>query len=631
MTWRGRALALCGGALAAAGWLGAGSVAGALAWGGAFLISCLGYGLLAVAAAARLQRWAAAQSRPLPPSPLPLVGALGYALLTLLGTALAQLGLFAAPVQRGAVVLGVAALAALASQLEPAPGSPPRRAGWGAWLGVVSVGVALAILQLYAVDLVIHDDEINHVMALARLWDAGDLVPLRLSLGGQVVGEALASLSAGAESPFFLDGLGALALLGLALSLGAARGKAMLPALAVMGAWMLLFYPPEDTFTLRWPAGALHLGLFALLRQLFDEAPALGSPAPGSSAPGSSEGGASAPRRGEQALVSLLALALASLRSELVPVALVYVASAFVLGPRGAARRWTRQQLALALAAAFLTLFALGLASGGAPLLAASKAAACLVAVALARAALLVLGTFPWWSALGAAALAYCTGVVSSRLGLLPIGVNSFNVGLSLFVHAPFLLALLVEEGGARRGARLYPLVAALLLGWVLADVHQAAFTRNNPLTTSTVELGMRGELAQASGLAADQEALSLRLRRLQARTPRGAALGLWGRSAGSLDYRRNPIRDVSWTAISAHRRSNRAAFLGGLTAQSLAGVDYVIVESFASPLRVVESERFYPKFDRPLPTFSTPTSLVADRLELVAEEGNEQLYKVRR
>lgn len=634
--------ALLGSALAAAGWLGAGSIGGALAWAGAVLLACLGYGAAVARGAARLQGAA------LPALPLPLVGVLGYAALTVAGTALAKGGLFGSAVQLGAVLLGHGLWLGFGAALPRR--ATARRLGVAPWIGVALAGGLIALMRLFSVDRVISDDEINHVMALARLWGAGELLPMRLSLGGQVVGEALASLAAGAEAPFFLDGLCALALLALALSLLPARGGLALPGLAAIGWWMVMFYAPGGVLIIRWPMGLLCVASFALLRQLFDEAPLVepsgapdgaaqeaaneaGAGAANGAAAGAANGAGASPasRRGERALLLLLAAALATLRNELVPVALVLAVAALCFGEQGRARRWTRGQRAGALGAAFIALALLGAASGTPLPLAFGKAAACLVAVPLVLLLLLFAGTFAWWSALGAALLALVVGLLSSRLGLMPIGVRSFATGLALLSQLPFLIALLFEK--APRRAHLYPVTAALVFVWMFTDSLNLAVYRDvdrGRLPNRLTELGARAELAYFSGLAANERSADERLRSLQGQVPRGARLGLWGRSAAKLDYRRNPIRDVSWTAVSAHRRSNRPAFLGGLTAKSLAGLDYVIVESFVAPLRASDDE-----FDRKTgarnPTYATPTLLVADRLELVALVGNEQLYRVRR
>lgn len=632
--------ALLGSALAAAGWLGAGSIGGALAWAGAVLLACLGYGAAVGRGAARLQGAA------LPALPLPLVGVIGYAALTVAGTALAQGGLFGSAVQLGAVLLGQGLWLGFGAALPRR--APARRLGVAPWIGVALAGGLIALMRLFSVDRVISDDEINHVMALARLWDVGDLLPMRLSLGGQVVGEALASLAAGAEAPFLLDGLCALALLALSLSLLPARGGLALPGLAAIAWWMVMFYAPGGVLISRWPMVLLCVASFALLRQLFDEAPLIepsGAPdgAANEAANGAADGGANrgangaaaagasaASRRGERALLLLLAAALATLRNELVPVALVLAVAALCFGEQGRARRWTRGQRAGALVAAFVALALLGAASGTPLPLAFGKSAACLVAVPLVLLLLLFAGTFAWWSALGAALLALVVGLLSSRLGLMPIGVRSFATGLALLTQLPFLIALLLEK--APRRAHLYPVTAALVFVWMFTDSLNLAVYRDvdrGRLPNRLTELGARAELAYFSGLAANERSADERLRSLQGQVPRGARLGLWGRSAAKLDYRRNPIRDVSWTAVSAHRRSNRPAFLGGLTDKSLAGLDYVIVESFVAPLRE-RDDVFDRKTGARNPTYATPTLLVADRLELVALVGNEKLYRVR-
>lgn len=614
--------ALLGSALAAAGWLGAGSIGGALAWAGAVLLACLGYGAAVGRGAAQLQ------GAPLPALPLPLVGVLGYAALTVAGTALARIGLFGSAVQLGAVLVGQGLWLGFGAALPR--WAPARRLGVAPWIGVGLAGGLIALLRLFSVDRVISDDEINHVMALARLWGAGDLLPMRLSLGGQVVGEALASLAAGASAPFFLDGLCALGLLALALSLLPARGGLALPGLAVIAWWMVMFYAPGGVLISRWPMVLLCVASFALLRQLFDEAP-LVERAGATQGEAHGEPASLVSRRGERALLLLLAAALATLRNELVPVALVLAVAALLFGEAGLARRWSRGQRAGALAAAFVALALLG-AGSGAPLpLAFGKAAACLVAVPLVLLLLLLTGTFAWSSALGAALLSLVVGLVSSRLGLMPIGVRSFATGLALLSQLPFLVALLFEK--APRRAHLYPVTAALVFVWMFTDSLNLAVYRDvdrGRLPNRLTELGARAELAYFSGLAANERSVDERLRSLQGQVPPGARLGLWGRSAAKLDYRRNPIRDVSWTAVSAHRRSARPAFLGGLTAKSLAGVDYVIVESFVAPLRERDDE-----FDRKTgarnPTYAAPTLLVEERLELVALVGNEKLYRVRR
>jgi hypothetical protein len=105
----------------------------------------------------------------------------------------------------------------------------------------------------------------------------------------------------------------------------------------------------------------------------------------------------------------------------------------------------------------------------------------------------------------------------------------------------------------------------------------------------------------------------------LQARVPAGAALGFWGTHPGRLDFRRNPITDLSWP----RSRATLATFLAPLSRQSLEEVDFVIVEAVKKWLGG--------GLDPWGSAEAGPTGAVEDVLELVAEARSARLYRVRK
>lgn len=615
----GRILALLGGALALGGWRWADTLGGGLAWAGGALIACAGYGS-ALALALRYRRgqgvsglWAArhAQAGAAGPPPLlPLTVTLGLVTLILLGTGLGHLGLFSATVVRALVALGLLLALVLPPRVE-APRAPMAVGG------VLALGFVLACLRLAGEGRVVSDDDINHLGALARLWQTGAFPPMQQQLGGQLVGEAVFSLGIGSWAPFFFDGICGLLVFWLMTERATRRedGFAM-PVLVIVFFWMLLLEQSSVAIICRWPSALLHVALFSWLRDRD-----LGLE------PDEHEERVQGLRR-----VVVLGLGLCSLRFELVPVALIYVAAAFA---RDRLPTWSRRDMVRAAAAAVLVLAGVGVLGGNAIPLALGKAAACLVAVPVALLLLLFLGSFRWWSAPGLALIAVGAGFLAASLSLTPPGSRSVAVVLAVALHAPLLAALLVERAafsrwgtpvgravGTSAAGRLYPLVAAAMVMtiflhslWPLALHHHF----RSPFTTRFVDFIDRLERLGTTG---GDSAIDQRMRRLQHRIPAGARLGVWGKSAGRLDYRRNPITDVSWSPATGRR-----VFLAGITRKQLAELDYLVVEAFVRTRwrdYVVEDEVVKA-------THSVPTIFVEDQLELVAAEGWERLYKVRR
>lgn len=612
----GRILALLGGALALGGWRWTETLGGGLAWAGAALIACAGYGS-ALELALRYRRgqglgglWRARPSPQTPAGPaplLPLTVTLGLVALLLLGTALGHLGLFSAPVVRALVALGLLIALVLPPRVE-APRAPMAVGG------VLALGFLLACLRLAGEGRVVSDDDINHLMALARLWQTGAFPAMQQQLGGQLAGEALFTLAIGSWAPFFFDGICGLLVFWLMTERATRRedGFAM-PVLVIVFFWMLLLEQSSVAIVCRWPSALLHVALFSWLRDR-DLGRDLGL------------GSLDDDRARGLGSVVVLGLGLASLRFELVPVALLYVAAAVA---RDLLPTWSRRDMARAAAAAVLVLAGLGVLGGHSIPLALGKAVACLAAVPVALLVLLFLGTFRWWSAPGLALIAIGAGFIAASLSLTPAGSRSVAVMLAVVLHAPLLAALLVERAAFSRwgtpvtgAGRLYPVVAAAVVMaiflqslWPLALHHHF----RSPFTTRFVDFIDRLERIGTTG---GDSAIDQRMRRLQHRIPAGARLGVWGKSAGRLDYRRNPITDVSWSPATGRR-----VFLAGITRKQLDDLDYLVVEAFVRTRwrdYVVEDEVVKA-------THSVPTIFVEDRLELVAAEGWERLYKVRR
>jgi hypothetical protein len=580
----GRALSALGCLCALVAYRFTGSAAGGLAWAGAALIACLGYGAV-LCVALRLQ----------PPTMVALSA--GLTAMVLIATGLAHLGLLGPPVMAGLVGIGLALGLALPPVLRR-PRFPIAMCAVGA------VGVVLACLRFFGEDRLINDDELNHVMALKRLWDTGALGGLH-QLGWQVVGEAIFALAAGAQAPFFFDGVCALLIMLLLASAMARRDDGYaLPALVVLCPWMLLLPNPTVAMVCRWPSGLLHVSMFSVFLHLGHE-------------------------RRAAVLVGVAAAALVALRVELAPLALTYTIAA-IAGPR--ARSWTRRDRWRAAATWAAALAVMAWWSGAPALVAVGKALAALACIPVAVGALSLVGSMPWWSPAGVALLGMISTVAASALHMVPMGSRSLAVALSVFYHLPCLLALLLEpatfarprptkaELAAAPPGRLFPLTAAILLGGLFSSsIFRVAF-RDEDRTATTNRFVKLAATAEMSAMAGFDLAIDRRLARLQLQVPAGARLGVWGKSAALLDYRRNPIVDASWSSAGKKRW-----FLAPLTAPRLAAFDYLLVETF---VRSVENPEDV-KADEP--TTATPTLLVNGQLELVASEGAERLYRVRR
>jgi hypothetical protein len=99
----------------------------------------------------------------------------------------------------------------------------------------------------------------------------------------------------------------------------------------------------------------------------------------------------------------------------------------------------------------------------------------------------------------------------------------------------------------------------------------------------------------------------------LQPFVPRGARIGFWGVSAGMLDYRRNPVIDLTGGA-------KRTDAMAPMDEGDLRHVDYVLLENI-EPKGVSDAWN----------ARSTPTAAVDSKLELRATSDGAFLFRVRR
>lgn len=107
----------------------------------------------------------------------------------------------------------------------------------------------------------------------------------------------------------------------------------------------------------------------------------------------------------------------------------------------------------------------------------------------------------------------------------------------------------------------------------------------------------------------------------LQQRAPAHARLGFWGRDATALDFRRNPIRDVSWPTAS--RRYHEYLML--LSRPTLANLDYVLVE-WLPPSKLLD-----PYVADRWAANATGIDAVRGYLTLIEANGHGALYRISR
>jgi hypothetical protein len=239
-----------------------------------------------------------------------------------------------------------------------------------------------------------------------------------------------------------------------------------------------------------------------------------------------------------------------------------------------------------------------------------------------------VSGAVPWRSAL--AVLWFGAATLGLGLGLEAIrpAQHSAAAGTAVWIAAGLAMLAMIEPAadaaspaaGAASPAgglsRLGVAVAVAVFGTIM-------------IVGPGFDDGERGRLAQVFTRAAIALRDRLRLepsdqanadaRALQDQVPAGARIGFWGRSAAQLDFRRNPIRDVSWPAATDRRRDKY--YLTPVERASLAALDYLIVDGVAP---IVDADPWGS-------AAAPPVDEVLEHVKPVASSGATQLYRVRR
>jgi hypothetical protein len=558
---RGRIAAVAAAVIAGAvAWLARGTIAGGAAWLVVLAIASGGVGV----AIERLTRRRATAA---------LTVATGLAGLLVISTLLAQLGVLGSSVQLALVIGGVALIAlprresprvdgadraaevAADRAAEPAAdraaeppadraAEPPadRAAeppaddlrvidlaapdtGFRVAFGSTAAFVVI-VLGLVAAPPAL-DDNASHAFAIKRLWDLGALAGGWYQRGLSIVGESFAAWPIGAHAASVFHGLcAALVAFVVAGEVRAHDARSTRLWLALL----LIAIALRPAAMSDWPAVLFHLTAILSLR-----------------------GAIAARRIAWPTLIAAAALALVRDEYALlaVPYAIAAIAAPAIDRP---APRW----IALALAAWWLSAFAVLVGIRVPVGIAIAKAIPLLGALPLGALLFHLLGGGAWRSSAAAA----CVAVAGYQLALAVYAVSpTVHVPEATFA-AWFALgvAILVEMPG-RRAAPLAIAVIALTL--LVLPMYR---------TGELVQLGARISGAvtvwrERTVFGVDRDGADVRA--AQEKIPAGAAIAYWGREAARLDFRRNPIRDISRIAGKP----------GPIRAASLHGAAWLIVE----------------------------------------------------
>ncbi len=491
-------------------------------------------------------------------------------------------------------------------------------------------------------------DGANHALEVSRLWQTGHLGQqdalggLTGQLGGQLAIEAIFALGGGLLSVGLFDAGGAAALLVLVLADATrslrptAPGAPLRPptsahaerlALFALLAIPIVLHPDIAAApTARWSATLLQIAALLRLRRARE-------------------------LRRFDGGVLVLAAAMVVLRLELALLATAIVAAALLprgaaaaLLPRGASAATSSsglpahrvRLLALAVwAAAVLALQAAMQPELRGGLLAAAALAIALPAgVLIAVPVLRLVGFQPWRDELTAA----CSGAIATSL----LGATGLAGSMQQAIFAAWfgllVLALtrafgsipLEEDASSQHSAATAAAAAPRTLdflrgpmGLVLAAA--VAITVLGPNLHTGRRDRMISRLGRTLGAATELRAIGFDrlgdsgLLELQQRTPAGARVGFWGTHPSGLDFRRNPVRDVSWPKDVRVDSS----FLTPLSRDLLREVDFVIVETVQKKLSGGS--------DPWGATALGATGKAADALELLAQAHSARLYRVRK
>jgi hypothetical protein len=534
----------------------AGTVAAGLLWSAALAIACLGYGTVVDRLIRR--RWS---------TPITLVT--GMAVLLGISTVVAHAHLLTRPVQIAAVPIGI-----LLCTLGGASGDDPNVSiplrVYVATAAVFAIGIELIAPQ------VSFADTFNHVLYVKRLWDTGSLGVVHHQLGLQVVGESYLALMTGAGTAGTFELGGCVALLVFVLSFELAKSPSPLAQPLVFLLTLPVVLWPG--MSLQWSGVVLYVAMFITLERARE-----------------------VNVRGWHACV--LAIALVMLRHEYLIVALPYLVVAF--GPG-----WSRRNVVIAVALWFAVLIPYQLLLAVAPARALFNAALLVIAMPLVAAARHVLAPRRGPDALGALLFAS----VMYGLALLFDAIRRAQHGDGAVVTVCFGGAACICWLLARpRNARTIQLGAAsVVLALVVAyTITGPAFEDGRWRATNRV---IRAVVALRQTLVfGGPHDLEAPVATLQAEVPRGARIGLWGENAGKLDFRRNPVVDLT-------RSGKRDETMVPMAAAEVRQVDYVLLENLEP---ATAPDLWNPS--------SNPTAAVESLLDLRASSDGAVLFRVRR
>lgn len=560
-----------GGIAAALGLAQPGTEIGGVAWCVAFVVACSGFGI-AIERATRQRRSEG------------LSVAVGFSAMLLGSLVIARVGLLTGPVQLAIVGAGIAAV--LLPRRGKAAGPVPRAAAAFA----VVMGIAVLAVALIRLDPAIGDG-VNHVFVVKRLWDTGRLGVLHHQLGIQLIGESYAALTRGADAVGAFElGVCPGLVLGLLATEIAGRCDRYAATLFIFTALPIALQPDLA----QWSGVVLSLAAFWSL------APAI------------------AERRTAWHTI-IAALGLIALRHEYAIIGVLYVAAAVAL-PRGIGL--TRRAVAVAIACWLALLIGVGIPLGVRPGTAVIDAVLLLAAIPVTALVLRLSGSFRWHSPFAVLWFGTITLALALALEAVRPAQHIAPAGAAMWLAANLATIAAIEPPAAQPGPRRAQLgvfgsaiaaaafvVAAILGPAYDGDLHARVVQR---FYNAVVMLRDRRELAEVARTSAYVPAL-------QERVSPGARIGFWGRSAAQLDFRRNPIRDLSWPASSDRRRDKY--YLVPLQRANLSAADYLIIESLAPNAE-----------PDPWGTSVGPaTEDVAPYLEPLASSGAMQLYRVKR
>jgi hypothetical protein len=508
---RAALISLAGAACGALALVAAGTPIAGLPWTVAVVLACVGYGEAAVrSTGARLS--------------LGLTAVIGLAIMLVVATALARIGVLTRAGEIVLVALGLVAAVAARPQ--------PRR------LEVVAIVVGLACVALTLTQQVsIVDDGANHALLVKKLWDTGRLGAINHQGGAQIAGEALLSLASNANAlTIFDEGLCTALLLLLLASELADRGELGVTLFVLLAVPIALHPMPERGDLGLWAAVLLHVATFRLLEDALQT-------------------------RRTGWIVIPLALALALLRHEYGVLAVPYLVAAVVVPTRALSRR--TQLAALGLWA--VGLFAMQLAYRSTWPLAVGRLLA-LAAVVPLTAVVHRIARVPALTVLAFATLSMIAAIASGATS------PSFHADIATtatLLGAAICLVMAVDREPVR--VALAAIGIVFVVGTTIVDANIPDLTRERIRTRWVDAAGMLDELRMIGyRVEADHEIAAL-----QARVPSHARLAFWGQSAGAFDFARNPLRDVSWQL--GHWRTSD--YLDEIDPRALRHIDFLIVQ----------------------------------------------------